>query len=351
MSAIAGTVVLTIGLGVAGGIPSASAAESPIALGRAASHAVLGGSTVTNTGPSVLNGDLGLSPGSSITGFPPGVANGSTHAADAPAAGAQTDLITAYNDATSRTSTGAIAADLGGQTLVGGVYDGGALGLTGTLTLDGAGDASSVWIFRAASSLTTASSSSVSLIGGASACNVFWQVTSSATLGTGSSFAGSIMALTSITATTGATVNGRLLARNGAVTLDSNTVTSTGCAAATPATTTTSSTTTTRPPTTTTRPPTTATTAVGSTPTTTAVGSTSGTPTTTVGAPGATTTTAVGGFAAVTTTTPPAGSSTSVGLPRTGADTWGMFLLGLIAVVLGTTLVHVSRRRRATVDA
>ncbi|WP_342357804.1 MULTISPECIES: ice-binding family protein [unclassified Nesterenkonia] len=210
---------------------AASAATTPVVLGTAGSYSVLGGQTVTNTGPTILSGDLGVSPGNAITGFPPGLVGGTTHAGDAEALQAQSDLVTAYNDVAGRAPTASIAGDLGGQTLVDGVYNStGAIELTGTLTLDGQGDPNSVFIFQVASSLITATSSNVSLINGAQACNVYWQVGSSATLGTGSTFVGSILALTSISATTGATVQGRALARNGAVTLDSNTFTTTSCA-------------------------------------------------------------------------------------------------------------------------
>jgi hypothetical protein len=144
-------------------------------------------------------------------------------------------LTTAYNTAAAQAPTGTVSADLGGQTLTPGVYNSAtSLGLTGALTLDAQGNANAVFIFQAGSTLTTASASSVNLVNGAQACNVFWQIGSSATLGTASTFRGSILALTSITATTGATVDGRLLARNGATTLDSNTVTRAQCAAPAP---------------------------------------------------------------------------------------------------------------------
>ena len=202
----------------------AAAAEAPVELGTAASFSVLAGSTVTNTGPSVLSGDLGLHPGTDIVGFPPGIVNGTTHATDAVALQAQSDTTIAYDDAAGRTDT-ATHPVLGGLTLVSGVYTGSSLDLTGTLTLDAQGDPDAVFIFKSGSELTTASNSTVSLINGAQACNVFWQVTSSATLGSGSEFVGTLIALTSITAVVGANVNGRLLARNGAVTLDTNVIT------------------------------------------------------------------------------------------------------------------------------
>ena len=209
-----------------------SAQPTPcVPLGTATTFAVLGASTVTNTGASVITGDVGVSPGSAITGFPPGTVNGGTlYSAGAVAAQAQSDVTTAYDSAAGRSPTATVTADLGGQTLVPGVYEGATLALTGILTLDAQGHPDAVWVFQAGSTLTTASDSMVQLIGGADPCNVFWQVVSSATLGTNSTLAGTILALISITATTGATVDGRLLARSGAVTLDSNVVTSTACA-------------------------------------------------------------------------------------------------------------------------
>ena len=208
-----------------------SAHAQSVGLGTTGSFAVLGASTVTNTGPTLIRGDLGVSPGTAVTGAPL-VTGGSVHANDAVAQRAQVDLTTAYNDAAGRASTSTVSADLGGRTLTTGVYTSAtSLGLTGQLTLDGQCDPNAVFIFQAGSTLTTASASRVLLIGGAQACNVFWQVGSSATIGTTTAFTGTILALTSISLTTGATVDGRALARNGAVTLDSNTVTTSTCAA------------------------------------------------------------------------------------------------------------------------
>ena len=209
-----------------------AAAPAPVDRGTAGDFAVLGGSTVTNTGPTDITGDLGLSPGTSITGFPPGHVDGTVHQTDAAAAQAQTDLVTAYNDAAGRTSTATITDDLGGQTLTPGVYTGApSLHLTGTLTLDGQGDENAVFIFQTpASTLITASASRVELIRGAQACNLVWQVGSSATLGTDSFFKGSILALQSITVNHGTTVDGSVLARNAAVTLDDNTISRAPCA-------------------------------------------------------------------------------------------------------------------------
>jgi hypothetical protein len=211
-------------------------AFAQVPLGTAQNFGVLGGSAVTNTGPTVVTGNVGVSPGSAVTGFPPGVVVGGTiHNATATAAQAQTDLTAAYNAASGLTCTTDLTGqDLGGLVLTPGVYCFmGSAALTGTLTLNMQGDPNALFVFQIGSTLTTASGSNVALINsGGTVCppNVFWRVGSSATFGTGSSFVGNVLALTSITLTTGANLNGRALARNGAVTLDSNTVTA--CAAA-----------------------------------------------------------------------------------------------------------------------
>ena len=241
LAALAATTVLLAGCGGSGGSQTAgqvsaapdaaSAAVAPPA-GTEQSFAVLGGQTVTNTGPSVITGNLGVSPGSAVTGFPPGlVTGGATHSADAVALQAQNDTITAYNNLAGQQCTANFASqDLGGMRLVPGVYCfSSSAQLTGTLTLDAEGDSSAVWVFKTVSTLTTASSSSVLLINGGQPCNVYWQIGSSATLGTSTSFVGNILALTSIALQTGAKVSGRALARNGAVTLDSNTVSPAVC--------------------------------------------------------------------------------------------------------------------------
>lgn len=291
---------------------AATAAIVPtVPLGTAANYAVLGASTVTNTGASLLNGSLGLSPGSSITGFPPGIVvpPGTTDIANGAALQAQSDLTVAYDNAAGRPLNNTTTAELGNLILVGGVYAGpgkAPLTLTGTLTLDGAGDPNSVFIFQTDSTLVTASGSTVTLINGAQECNVFWQVGSSATLGTNSVFAGNILALTSITVTTGVTVRGRALARNGAVTLDTDTFLQPTCAFGVPTTTTTT---------------------LESTTTTTTVG------TTTTAAVGTTTTT-VG-----TTTT----AAPITELPFTGAPIGLGLLLAATSLVLGAFLIHHGR--------
>jgi cell division septation protein DedD len=202
-------------------------AATAVGLGTAGSYAVLAGETVTNTGDTVVDGDIGVHPGTAVTGFPPGTANGTIHRGDTAAGRAKDDLTTAYNALVGQECDATLTSpgDLGGQTLTPGVYcASSSIGLTGTLTLDAQGDPDAVFVFRIGSTLTTAPASAVLLTNGADACNVFWQIGSSATLGTTSDFVGNILALTSITLTTGADVDGRVLARNGSVTLDDNTI-------------------------------------------------------------------------------------------------------------------------------
>ena len=210
-----------------------STAFAQISLGTAQNFGVLGGSTVTNTGATTVNGNVGVSPGSSVTGFPPGVVvGGAIHSNDAVAMQAQNDLTTAYNNIASTPCTVDLTGqNLGGLTLTPGVYCfTSSAQLTGALTLDALGNPNALFLFNIGSTLTTASNSSVTVINnGGSSCNkVFWRVGSSATLGTGTSFTGDILALSSITLTTGANTNGRTLARNGAVTLDTNNVNTCG---------------------------------------------------------------------------------------------------------------------------
>lgn len=223
----------------AGQTATAQVSPNAVQLGTAAGYSVLAGTTVTNTGDSVLGRSVGLDPGTAIVGFPPGIVQppATIQAANADTLQAQADLTTAYNDAAGRATTATVSADLGGQTLVGGVYTGDTLGITGTLTLNGQDDPNSVFVFQAASTLITATGSRVELINGANPCNVFWQVGSSATL-SGPVFVGTILALTSISVNDGVAVNGRALARNGAVTLINDTFTSLPCDTAGPATTT-----------------------------------------------------------------------------------------------------------------
>jgi hypothetical protein len=195
-------------------------------LGTATSFAVLGGSGITNAGLTVITGDVGSSPTATTAGFGTVILNGTNHGGDAVTVQAKADLATAYADIVGRTPTTIYGAifDLGGEILTTGVYNNpSSFGITGILTLDAQGDPNAVWIFQAGSTLiTTAGNSTVLLIGGAQASNVFWQVGSSATLGANTVFAGSILADVSISVDTGTTVDGRLLAQNGAVTLVSD---------------------------------------------------------------------------------------------------------------------------------
>jgi hypothetical protein len=364
-SLVAGIAFITL---AAFGTQSAMAATATVNLGTASSFAVLAGSEITNTGPTTISGDIGLSPGTAISGFPPGSqTSGATYVANGVALTAENDLITASNSAASRSPYVTVSGDLGGSTLVSGVYRStSSMGLTGTVTLNGAGNPDAVFIFEAGSTLTTATTSTVVLENGAQACNVFWQVGSSATLGTTTNFAGSILASTSITLNTGATVNGRVLALGGAVTMDDNTITVPTCLLASSTTTTAvSATSTTAVSTTSTTPvSTTSTTAVSAT-STTAVSTTSTT------AVSATSTTAVsttsttlkagtsGGTpvtrltSSVTTTTTPL----PLGAPETGAGgaarsvsslllPIGLVALGL-AGVSGPLIVRARRARKS----
>jgi Ice-binding-like len=315
-------------------------AVTPINLGSAEPYAVIAGSTITNTGSTVITGDVGLSPGTAITGFPPGTASGTTDAADAVALAAQNSATAAFGVAAGETPFTAVpGGTIGGNTYVAGVYQAAsAMQLTGTVTLNGAGDPSAVFIFQAGSTLITASNSNVVFENGAQACNVFWEVGSSATLGTTTAFAGTILALTSITLDTGASEVGGLFAQTGAVTLDDNVISTTTCSTPrtpTPAPTTTTTTTTTTTPVT----------------------------TTTTGVPVAviTTTKPKGGAHPVGkghkgTTTTTSGSSTTiipVGAPATGEGSsvssfspLGLIALGAMATSAGAGSIALRLRRR-----
>jgi hypothetical protein len=201
--------------------------QAPVALRSASNFVVLGGSTVTSTGPTSITGDLGVSPGTAVTGFPPGTVIGAQHKGDPTAAQGIADLTTAFNDAAGRTLCPVtVAGNLGGQTLPPGLYKStSSLAVSsGDLTLDAKGDGDAVFIFQMASTLTTTAGRQVILANGAKSANIFWQVGTSATLGTTTAFQGTIMADQAITLNNGATLNGRALARIGAVNLDSNIV-------------------------------------------------------------------------------------------------------------------------------
>ena len=201
--------------------------QGTINLGAAGTYSVLAGSTVTNTGPTVVNGDLGVSPGSAVTGFPPGVINGALHAGDANAAKAKADLLNAQLDAAGRLGALTLPGDLAGLTFTPGLYKNSTSVMlsTGNVTLDAIGDVNAVFIFQMGSTLTTSPGTHVVLAGGAQAANIYWSVGTSATLGVNSIFKGIILADASITVNTGAVNSGVLLTRTGAVTLQSNTVT------------------------------------------------------------------------------------------------------------------------------
>ena len=339
---IALTAVATAGAGALAAPPPARAEIVPtVLLATASDYSVLAGQAVTNTGPTVVPQSVGVWPGSAVTGFPPGIVvlPGVIHSADAPAQQAQSDLTTAYNDAAGRPLTATTTDDLGGLTLVGGTYSGASqpLQLTGNLTLDGLNDPNSVFIFQAESTLTTASGSSVTLINGAQACNVFWQVGSSATIGTGTTFVGNIMALTSISVTTGATIEGRALARNGQVSLDTNVFTAPSCDL-TPI----------PPVTTPTTAPADTTTPEGVVPTGPGTGETTA-PTESATAPAELETTLVGPpttLVGAPSTLPGGSLPPGITLPQTGKPTRGALSAATGILVVGLIVMLVARRRR-----
>jgi type VI secretion system secreted protein VgrG len=226
------TVAAAGGPTIVGALGQARGVGGPT-LGTAESFAVLAGSTATNTGSTVVTGNLGVWPGTEVTGFPPGIVVGTTYPGGAVAQQAQSDVTTAYNNLVGLPcDTDLSGTDLGGLVLVEGVYCfSDSAQLTGQLTLNAEGNASALFVFQIGSSLTTATNASVLVINSGSECNVFWQVGSSATLGTSTAFAGNILALTSITLNTNADVSGRTLARNGAVTMDTNDISMANCAA------------------------------------------------------------------------------------------------------------------------
>ncbi len=206
---------------------AAATTQLPVALLTSDGFAILAGASITNTGVTNITGDLGLSPGTSVTGFPPGILIGTQQIGNPSAAQSKLDLTTAYNSAAGR-SLGpiSVAGNIGGMTLPAGLYKStSGLGISsGDLTLDAKGNPNAIWIFQIASTLTTTSGRKVILTGGAKAANIYWQVGTSATLGTSTVFKGTIMADQSITMNTGASLEGRAFARVGSVTLNGNTI-------------------------------------------------------------------------------------------------------------------------------
>ena len=305
--ALAGSVTALLAVGQ----PASAGIVPTVSLATSANYSVLAATTVTNTNQSVLGQSVGLSPGTEVVGFPPGVVlpPGVIAAANADTLQAQSDLTAAYVDAAGRpVEFTQVNPDLVGQTLLPGVYAAtskGALSLSGQLVLDGQGNPNAVFIFQTDSTLVTSTGSTIALINGASECNVFWQVGSSATLGSGSLFVGNILALTSITVQSSTVVRGRALARNGAVTLDNNVFTQPSCTPSTDLTPTA------------TAPSTTVTTTTVPATTTTQVASTVGTIPVDV----------------------------TITLPGTGTATSVTSSVGLVALLLGAAALFLARRR------
>lgn len=226
-------IVLAVTLTLTGGVSQAAKpVEGGAILGTAENFAVLGGQSVTNTGATNVTGNMGVSPGTAITGFPPGILIGETHTADAVALLAQSDINTAWNTLAGQAcNTDLTGQDLGGLTLTQGVYCfSSSAQLTGPLILDAQGDPAATWVFQVATGLNTASDASVSVINSGSACNVYWQVGSSATIGANNNFVGNIVALTSISLGVSTDISGRALAHIGSITMETNDLTLPNCA-------------------------------------------------------------------------------------------------------------------------
>ena len=327
--------------------PHASAAQAPVGLGTAESFAVLAGSGITNTGPTTITGDVGTFPTPTMSGFGDVTLTGTNHGGDAVTQGAKDDLVVAYDDAAGRLPVTDVPVELGGTTLLAGVYTSPTLGLTGTLTLDAKGQTDAQFIFLAGSTLIAETNSRVLLLNGADPCRVVWQVGSSATFKTGATFVGDVLAYTSITAQTKATFRGRLLARNGAVTLDTNTITRSSCAPPEGGTTVTTIETT---------PTTTGTTAT-TVPTTGTIGTTGTIPAGTTGTvPAGTTGSSSPAPQPIAPLLSQSATATPLIIPNpsflalTGVPILGMLAIGLLLVAVGAhTLAAGQRGRRAEV--
>jgi hypothetical protein len=327
LSTIPVAIIAACVVALAPSLPS-GAAQAPIDLHTAGSFAVLAGQGITNANATTIWGDVGSYPNPAQTGFNTVTMHGTNHAtADAVTQQAKDDLTTAYDDAAGSGPATDVATELGGTTLTPGVYNHGTLEITGTLTLDTQGDPYAVFIFQSGATLVTASNSNVTVLNGGIACNVFWQVPTSATLGTGSHLIGTVLASTSIQAQSGATIQGRLLAGTASVTLDNNTITDQVCANAV-----------------------TTTTAGGpATSTTTAAGGPATTSAPSLVAPS---TPSSGGQTASTPTTGPASGVTTTtsetgipGLPVTGSDP-RLPIAGVLAVGIGASILRLSNTRR-----
>lgn len=340
-----------LGTSILVGAPHAYAAQAPVGLGTAESFAVLAGSGITNTGPTTITGDIGTFPTTTRSGLASVTLTGTDHGGDAITQGAKDNLVDAYDDAAGRSPVTNVPVELGGTTLLAGVYTSPTLGLTGTLTLDAQGRPDAQFIFLAGSTLIAEVNSRVLLLNGADPCRVVWQVGSSATFKTGTRFVGDVLAHTSITAQTRATFQGRLLARNGAVTLDTNTITRSNCAppgggttvttgATTP--TTTGTTVTAVSPTGTT--PTSGTTGTGTTPTSGTTGTASTIPSLITGSASPRS----GPLAPLvpqSVTPTPRTTSNQPSLARTGVHILAMLSTGLMLAALGATTLVAGRSR------
>ena len=226
-------VLLALSVGLLATAGTAQAAATAVPMGTAEPFAVLAGTGITSTGPTTVNGDIGTFPTTSMVVSGPLILNGTDHAGDGVTQGAKSAVTAAYLDAAAQPVDTTVSADLAGQTLSPGVYfKGDGLEISGpsALTLDGGGDPNAVFVFKSGSSLVTQPNTVVTLINGATACNVFWQITSSTTLGVNSTFRGTILTLTNSSLNTGATLEGSVFSRNGAVTLDNNTILRPACA-------------------------------------------------------------------------------------------------------------------------